>query len=60
MITVVIFGIFFILAVSSLAIYRIRTIKNVKSIKKILAHSPKDEDNAMIGMTGFRITSGGY
>ena len=44
MITAVILGILFVLAALSLTVFRFRTIKNRKNIKKILAHSPKDED----------------
>lgn len=40
----IILGIFIALAALSLIISRSRTIRNTKNIKKILAHSPKDED----------------
>jgi len=40
----IILGIFVTLAALSLMISRFRTINNTKNIKKILAHSPKDED----------------
>ena len=40
----IILGIFVTLAALSLTVSRFRTINNAKKIKKILAHSPKDED----------------